>query len=261
MTQLWSIDCAGISHVGCVRSVNEDSWLARPDAGIFAVADGMGGHHRGDLASRMVIDALAALPPAPDARTMREAVENALMTVDQGLQDTEGAGISGSTVVVLLICDWHFAVLWAGDSRLYRDGADGFLQVTRDHSMVQELIDAGDLTPEDARGHRLASRITRAVGAVPDLLLEGTQGALKAGDSFLLCSDGLTRHVDDAELQAVIGAMAPQAAVDRLLQVTLERGAADNVTAVLLRVQALEDAPGPGAGQPGAGTEGNAASL
>jgi protein phosphatase len=240
MTQLWSVDCAGVSHAGLVRNVNEDAWLARPEAGIFAVADGMGGHQRGDLASRMVIDALAALPPAPDARTMRERVELALTGVDRDLQTEEPGDLSGSTVVVLLICGQYFAVLWAGDSRAYHAGADGFVLMTHDHNMAQALVDSGELAPEDARGHRLASRITRAVGAIPDLLLEGTHGELRSGDSFLLCSDGLTRHVDDAEIQAAMEQMGPQEAADHLLELTMARGAGDNVTVVALRVQGLE---------------------
>jgi serine/threonine protein phosphatase PrpC len=241
MTQLWSVDYAGASHVGLVRTINEDAWLARPEAGIFAVADGMGGHQRGGLAARMVIDALAALPPAPDARSMRERVELALAEVDRDLQTTEPGEISGSTVVVLLICERHFAVLWAGDSRAYRAGAGGFELMTRDHNMAQVLVDSGELAPEAARGHRLASRITRAVGAVPDLLLEGMHGELQSGDSFLLCSDGLTRHVEDAEIEAVLAGMEPRAAADHLVELTLARGAGDNVTAVVLRVQGVEE--------------------
>lgn len=241
MTPLWSVECVGVTHVGLVRQVNEDAWLACPETGIFAVADGMGGHQRGDLASRMVIDALAGLPPAPDARTMREQVELALANVDQTLQVDELADVSGSTVVVLLICGRHFAVLWAGDSRAYRAGADGFELMTRDHNMAQVLVDSGELAPEDARGHRLANRVTRAVGVVPELLLEGTQGELSSGDAFLLCSDGLTRHVDDAEIQAALTGMAPQQAADRLIALTLERGAGDNVTVVVLRVSGLEE--------------------
>jgi len=243
MTGFWSLECAGISHVGQVRRVNEDAWLARPEAGLFAVADGMGGHQRGDVASRMVVDALAGLPPAPDARTMRERVEAALAAVNRGLQPVEGKGVSGSTVVVLLLCGRHFAVLWAGDSRVYRAGPDGFVQVTRDHSLAQELVDSGGLAQEDARGHRLSNRINRAVGAAPDLVLEGAQGELKAGDVFLLCSDGLTRHVEDAEIRAALEGLSPRAAADHLLDTTLARGAADNVTAVVLSVRPAEDAP------------------
>ena len=249
MTELWSVECAGISHVGQVRRVNEDAWLARPEAGLFAVADGMGGHQCGDVASRMVVDALAGLPPAPDARTMRERVEAGLAAVNRGLRPVGDQVVSGSTVVVLLLCGRHFAVLWAGDSRVYRAGPDGFAQVTRDHSLAQELVDSGGLAQEDARGHHLSNRITRAVGAAPDLVLDGAQGELKAGDVFLLCSDGLTRHVEDAEIKAALEGMSPQAAADHLLDLTLARGGADNVTAVVLGVRPAEapaaaEAPG-----------------
>jgi serine/threonine protein phosphatase PrpC len=247
MTRLWSFDSAGASHAGCVREVNEDAWLAHSEAGIFAVADGMGGHQRGDTASRMVIEALAALPPAPDPRTLRAQVEAALVDVDRGLQPSGAGDISGSTVVVLLICGRYFAVLWAGDSRLYRAGSGGFQQMTRDHNMAQELVDNGALTQEAARTHRLANRVTRAVGTEPDLMLEGTQGELTTGDVFLLCSDGLTRYVTNAEIQVTLEAMEPKVAADHLVALTLARGAADNVTAVVLRVCAVEDAAVDGA--------------
>ena len=243
MTDLWSVDCAGVSHAGRVRRVNEDAWLARPETGLFAVADGMGGHRRGDIASRMVVDALARLPPAPDARTMRARVEAALVAVNHDLQPSESGGTSGSTVVVLLLCGRHFAVLWAGDSRAYRAGPGGFAQVTRDHSYVQDLIDRGELTREVARIHQSSNLITRAVGAAPNLRLEGTQGELKPGDVFLLCSDGLTRHVEDHEIQRALETLAPRAAADRLLDMTLIRGATDNVTAVALCVRPLDKDP------------------
>jgi protein phosphatase len=239
VTPLWTVECAGASHPGRIRTVNEDAWLARPETGIFAVADGMGGHQRGDVASRMVIDGLARLPPAPDARSMREQVELVLAGVDQDLQSSDPGDVSGSTVVVLLICELHFAVLWAGDSRAYRIGGDGFVLMTRDHNMAQVLVDSGELAPEAARGHRLANRVTRAVGAATDLLLEGTQGELRAGDSFLLCSDGLVRHVEDTEIHTALEQMTPAAAADHLLELTLARGAKDNVTVVVLRVQRL----------------------
>lgn len=242
MTGLWSVECAGISHVGQVRRVNEDAWLARPEAGLYAVADGMGGHRKGDVASRMVVDALAGLPPAPDARAMRESVEAALASVNRGLRPADGRVVSGSTVAVLLLCGRHFAVLWAGDSRVYRAGPDGFAQVTRDHSLAQELVDSGELAQEDARGHPMSNRITRAVGAAEDLVLDGAQGELKPGDAFLLCSDGLTRHVEDAEIGAALERMSPQAAADHLLDTTLARGGADNVTAVVLALRPAEAA-------------------
>lgn len=245
MTELWTVDCAGATHVGKVRSTNEDAWLARPEAGLFAVADGMGGHRRGDLASRMVVDALAALPPAPDARTMREQVETALVTVNRELQPAKGEDVSGSTVVAVLLYEQHFAVLWAGDSRLYRAGLDGLMRMTRDHSIVQSLIDRGGLAPEAAGGHPMASSVTRAVGVAPELVLDGMQAELRAGDVFMLCTDGLTRHVGDGEIQTALESLTPQAAADHLIAMTLDRGARDNVTVVVLKLEQLTDRPLP----------------
>ncbi len=239
MTELWAIESAGVSHVGLKRRVNEDAWMASPEIGLFAVADGMGGHQRGDIASRRVVEALVQLDTAPDARTMRERVEAALAEVNRSLLRDSGGEISGSTVVVLLVCGPHFAVLWAGDSRIYRANGEGFVQLTRDHSAVQELVERGEVRPEEARSHRLANRITRAVGAAPDFVLEGAQGELQPGDAFLLCSDGLTRHVEDAEIHAALDHLPPQQAAERLINLTLARGAVDNVTVVSLRVNSL----------------------
>jgi serine/threonine protein phosphatase PrpC len=250
MSDLWSVDCAGVSHTGHVRRINEDAWLARPETGLFAASDGMGGHRAGEVASRMVIDALAALPAAPDARTMRQQVEGALTGVNRDLHDATGPAICGSTVVVLLLCGPHFAVLWAGDSRAYRAARDGFARVTRDHSLVQQLIEDGTLTPETARHHRLSNRITRAVGSAPALMLEGAQGELKPGDVFLLCSDGLTRHVEDDEIRGVLEGMRPRKAAERLVDLTLARGATDNVTAVVVGVRALDGAAEEAIGMP-----------
>lgn len=239
MSELWMLESAGTSHVGLRRQVNEDAWMARPEAGLFAVADGMGGHQRGDVASRMVVEALAQLGPAPDARTMRESVETALAEVNRHLMPEAGGDISGSTVAVLLISGRHYAVLWAGDSRVYRARGGGFEQLTHDHSAVQELVDRGEVTPEEARGHRLANRITRAVGAARELVLEGAQGELQPGDAFLLCSDGLTRHVEDVEIGAALGTLPPRDAAEQLQALTLARGAADNVTVVSVCVRTV----------------------
>lgn len=242
MTALWQIECEGLSDVGLRRRINEDDWMARPETGLFAVADGMGGHSCGDVASGMIVQALKALEPAPDARTMRARVEAALVQVNRALQAGRGREISGSTVVVLLICGRHYAVLWAGDSRVYRLRQGSFELLTRDHSAVQEMVDRGALTPEAARGHPLSNRITRAVGAAAELALEGAQGELQAEDAFLLCSDGLTRHVEDEEIGAALAGHAPKEAAERLMALTLARGAEDNVTLVSLRVHALAGA-------------------
>jgi len=134
-----------------------------------------------------------------------------------------------STLVVLLARDGHFACLWAGDSRVYLLRGGTLAQVTRDHSLVQELVDAGAITAEEADGHPRANVITRAVGAAEALELDKVSNRLAAGDRFLLCSDGLNKTLSDAELA---GLMADPGPADRLLAEALERRATDNITVV-----------------------------
>lgn len=237
MTGSFRFLCAGASHVGLVRSINEDAWAALPESGLWVVADGMGGHARGDVASRMVVDALRALAVPEDARTLRRAVEEALGAVNGQLQAMSAGGeICGATVVALLAHGRHFLVLWAGDSRAYRLGAGGLACLTRDHSLVQELVERGELDAGEARHHPLGNRITRAVGAAGELVLDAVQGELAAGDVFVLCSDGLTKHLDDAEIGAGLAAATPDEAAAALIERTLARGAGDNVTVLVLAV-------------------------
>jgi type VI secretion system protein ImpM len=218
---------AGASDVGKVRSVNQDSFLERPDAGLWAVADGLGGHNHGEVASRMVCDALADLAPAGNfdetvaaARGLVKEVNTRLRLEAERAQDPIG---SGSTIVALLTQGSRYAVLWAGDSRVYRLRAGRMEQLTSDHS-AGELDESGNAT----------SAITRAVGAESELVLDLHRGHVSAGDRFLLCSDGLTRIVPPTRIQELMGQESTRAAVDCLLQATLEAGAPDNVTVVIV---------------------------
>lgn len=233
---------AGRTHEGCVRRLNEDSFIEAPQLGLWAVADGMGGHEAGEVASRKVVEALAALPaPASGFGFVRD--------VSEALQSANGeliafaaeryADVVGSTVVALLAVDGHYACLWAGDSRgyLFRGGA--LSRLTRDHSLVQELVDKGALTPDEARTSRRGNVITRAVGVDAALELEMAQGPMRLGDVFLLCSDGLTGVLEDGEIAALLARVADlETCAERLVEAALERGAPDNVTAVLVRAEA-----------------------
>jgi serine/threonine protein phosphatase PrpC len=252
MTGALSFASAGLSHVGRVRTVNEDAWLARPELGLWAVADGMGGHARGDLASRTIVEALDRLPHPGDARAHLRAVEVALAEAHAQLQSLAGAAgdICGSTVATLLAFDRHYAVVWAGDSRIYRRRGGRLEQLTRDHSLVQELVDDGRLSPEAAGLHPLRSRITRALGMAGPLLPECRQGELAAGDLFLLCTDGLLAHLDEPAIDALLAGQAPEAAATALVDATLAAGAVDNVTLVLVTADA---APVPDRTWPGQG--------
>jgi serine/threonine protein phosphatase PrpC len=236
MTLGLTLESAGQSHVGRVRTLNEDAWLARPELGIWAVADGMGGHQRGDVASRMIVDALAALPATGDPRALRADVEAAIAGVNGRLREMGGPDtVIGSTVAMLLVHVRHFAVLWAGDSRVYRATEGRFALVSHDHSLVQDLVDRGEIGREEALRHPLSNVVTRAVGAEGDLVLDAVQGELGPGDLFLLCSDGLTKHLADKEIADLVDGDPPDVIAARLVEATLARGAADNVTVLVVR--------------------------
>jgi serine/threonine protein phosphatase PrpC len=225
------------TDVGCVRSVNEDAFLSRPEAGLWVVADGMGGHAAGDFASDCIVRELFSVGmPASGADFQARFMERLARANDAILDHARnlGQGTVGATVVSLLIDGQDYACIWAGDSRIYllRDGV--MAQQTRDHTEVQALLDAGSVTAKEAETWARKNVITRAIGVTrtPDCDVVG--GRLKVGDRFILCSDGLTGHLSDAEITAIVAAHDPQAACDRLIALTLERGAKDNVTVIVL---------------------------
>jgi protein phosphatase/serine/threonine-protein phosphatase Stp1 len=225
---------AGATHAGAVRKRNEDAFVELPESGLWAVADGAGGHGAGDVASAAIADALAGIPPHLGAAELLAQVRLRLAGVHAALQAHPGPGgrTPASTVVALLARSGHFALLWAGDSRGYLLRAGALTRLTRDHSLVQELVDAGALSEAEAERHPQANVITRAVGAPGELVLDKVSGPLHAGDVFLLCSDGLFKEIAEAEIAALLGAgQGPEA----LLAEALRRGARDNVTAVAVR--------------------------
>jgi serine/threonine protein phosphatase PrpC len=226
------------SHVGCRRKVNEDALLARQDLGLWAVADGVGGQMAGDVASAMVVEKLGQAAAGPGIIKRKEAARAAIEDANQALwmMACANRGSLGSTIVALAIGDDRYCCLWAGDSRAYllRDG--NIRQLTRDHSLVQQLVDSGDLDPEAAPNHPNANIITRAVGSAPDIELDSIDGDIRAGDQFLLASDGLTRLMSEDELAAAQDADNLELLADHWVEVALARGAPDNLTFILVRV-------------------------
>lgn len=226
---------AALTHAGRVRAVNEDAVLARPDLGCWAVSDGMGGHAAGDFASRAVVAALAALPaglpPAALMHAARDAVQDAHRRIGAE-SDRQGGAVIGATVVILVVAEAHFLCLWAGDSRLYRLRDGGLEMLSIDHSVVGEMVEAGQLTWEEAERHPDANQITRAVGVGEALALDKRRGEVRPGDRFLLCSDGLTRHVPDAELARLLACGPTEAVAARLIEAALAGGGSDNVSVV-----------------------------
>jgi serine/threonine protein phosphatase Stp1 len=228
----------GRTHVGRVRTLNEDAYLNRPDIGLWAVADGMGGHARGEVASAAVIEALEGVTGFSSAYAFRDGVTRALCGVNDTLvSQTDDAGM-GSTVVTLLAHNGHFACLWAGDSRAYLYRNNALRRLTRDHSLVQEMVEAGALSAEEARSHPRANIITRAVGVRAALCLDDVCGVIEPGDRFLLCSDGLTGAVSDRVIAETMRRAPLEWAAQSLIELALAGGGSDNVTAVLIGVEA-----------------------
>ena len=227
------------THVGRVRRRNEDAYLARPEIGLWAVADGMGGLDAGDLASRTVIDALKSIGRASSAAELLAWCEQRVVTANRVLHDLgrRRDGIIGTTIAVLLVYESRFACVWSGDSRIYLVRDRAIVLQSRDHTEVQELIAEGRLSPEEARTWPRRNVVTRAIGVSHDVELEMRDGLLQAGDAFVLCSDGLTAHVKDHEILQEVMTRASQPACDALIELTLARGAADNVTVVVARYQ------------------------
>ncbi|MET0293372.1 MAG: protein phosphatase 2C domain-containing protein [Phenylobacterium sp.] len=230
---------AGRTHRGCVRELNEDAILEAPQYGLWAVADGMGGMSAGDVASRAVIDALAAPDQASDRRRhLAEALHRTNARLLDYAADI-GAGAVGATVAALSVQDGAYDIAWAGDARGYLLRAGKLERLTRDHSLVQDLVDQGVMTPAEARRSRRRNIVTRAIGADPVLELDLRQGQVAAGDLFLLCSDGLSGVIEDHELAHQLAQGGDLARLaDALVELSLHRGAPDNVSLVLVRAEA-----------------------
>ncbi len=242
---------AARSDVGMIRAGNEDSFHSNADetGGIFIVADGMGGHAAGEVASEMAVeilrDQLAALRDLHD-RNAADKVMNALRGANLAIYnrtvtETDKQGM-GTTASVLIISGRRYLIGQVGDSRIYllRDGA--LRQLTKDHSYVQEQVDAGFLTPEQARYHPYSNVITRCVGASDDVDPDTFAGEAREGDLFLVASDGLTGMVDDRRLHQLLSSRAePQRIVDSLIAEANGRGGLDNITAILVLVRKTDE--------------------
>jgi serine/threonine protein phosphatase PrpC len=233
-----AFECISRTDVGLRRKVNEDSLLVRTERGLWAVADGMGGHEGGDVASAKVTEALMHLPVAYGLDSVIDNAIVALKRVNKELiamATGQAQRTIGSTVVGLAIAGGRYRCFWAGDSRAYLLRGEEIIQLTRDHSLVQDLVSAGMLEPEEAEDHPNSNIITRAVGVAEDLKIDTVDGDVRPGDQFLLASDGLTRLVNAAELAATLSSYGPADAADRLIETVLARGAPDNVSLIIAK--------------------------
>jgi serine/threonine protein phosphatase PrpC len=230
------IESSTLTHQGCVRKENQDGFCARERDGLWAVADGMGGHEGGEWASARLVEALDGVEVPADLDEAGEGVADAIRAANDAIAAEAGrrGRQMGTTVVALLVRERRWLVLWVGDSRAYRLRDGAFAQLSRDHSQVQEMVDRGLLAPEQAAGHPMSHILSRAVGAPGPLEIDRAEGEVKPGDVFLLCSDGLHNYVDAKEIAHQLGRGSPGRALDALVALTLDAGAPDNVTAIAI---------------------------
>lgn len=231
---------AARTDTGKVRARNEDAFLALPEQGLWVVADGMGGHQNGALASRLIVEQLAE-PSTGDLPLRLHELRKRLHALNRrlGQELTVTAAhpdpVIGSTVVALLIEGDRAACVWAGDSRCYLWRGSRLYQLSRDHSLLQQLIDEQQLSPSEAARHPAAHALTRAIGASDELKLEILELDVLPSDAFLLCSDGLYQDVSVDDLGAALNLPSPQLTLNRLFQLALDGPARDNLSAVVIR--------------------------
>jgi len=245
--------CAGRTDVGVVRSGNEDNYLMVPEQAVFIVADGMGGHAAGEVASEMAVRIIAqqlgdvrGLDENSASHQIREAIREANAQIfDRTLTEHDKRGM-GTTATALVLMGPRYLIGQVGDSRAYLLRNGKLVQLTKDHSYVQEQVDAGYLTPEDARTHPYSNVITRCVGANEDVVPDTYLGTLRVGDVFLLASDGLTGMIDDPRLHELLDSSRdPQELSDKLVAEANRLGGLDNITVIVVRIDSVENGPAP----------------
>jgi serine/threonine protein phosphatase PrpC len=226
-------DTASRTHVGKVREINEDRVLMQSEAGLWAIADGMGGHSLGDQAAAEIMRALGSMNCATPGQ---QAIGAALQLAnDATLELAQKAGVTcGSTVAGICISNDDCMVFWVGDSRVYRLRGDSLVRLTRDHSFVQQLTDAGVMTERQARADPRSSIITRALGIAPIVEVDIVWTDVLTGDLFLICSDGLSDMIDDAGILAMIACGDPEDMTDRLIRAALAAGGTDNISVAVI---------------------------
>jgi type VI secretion system protein ImpM len=233
---------SALSTMGKVRDLNEDAYLEKPESGIWAVADGMGGHLAGDEAAKSIVDGLGAIAPVDSIDELSAEVTACLKDTNNKLIRQAGENnpdqIMGSTVVVMLAVGSHCASLWAGDSRLYRWRNGLLSQLTRDHTMAAEIGFQDPPSPEASAADAQHNIVTRALGAEPELELDTLFFEARGDDIYLLCSDGLTKEASPQEITAIISGPDCAESSQALIDLAMQRGARDNVTVVVVVAEA-----------------------
>lgn len=231
------------TDTGRVRSHNEDSHLSRPDFGLWVVADGMGGHDAGDFASQSITQEAASVGLSSSLTDLEARFMERLSRANESIRrksESLGGVTVGATLVALLIHEDQQACIWSGDSRIYRLRDGQLQQLTEDHTEVQSLVSSGAISKEEARVWPRRNIITRAIGVTEVPHCDLRTDRVRVDDAFLLCSDGLTEHLTDQDLSDLMARhdLHAQAICNALIAQTLERGAKDNVTCIMVRCHA-----------------------
>jgi serine/threonine protein phosphatase PrpC len=230
---------ASATDVGTVRTVNEDAVLERPEIGLWVVADGMGGHDAGNVASRMVVESLTDMQKPDALNDYVTTIEDCILGANQRLLEYSeimlDGRIVGSTFIGLMIYGQVGVCLWMGDSRLYRYRGQELVQLSRDHSQVSELLQAGAITEEEAANHPESNVITRAVGTSDEPYIDLDVFDVQIGDTFLLCSDGLYNAVNKETIARHLTGNDTGAMVSGLIDSALDNGASDNVSVIAIK--------------------------
>lgn len=234
-TSHFNWNSVGATHVGLVRQSNEDAFLELGDSSLWVVADGMGGHYQGALASQMVIDEFRNFAPAAQLADTVDELEDRLMTANWRCFNTghDQGQIMGSTAALLYAANGYCFALWAGDSRIYRLRDGALEQLTEDHSLVHDMVKMGHLSAAEAQQHPSSNIITRAVGVAEELFVDAEYFSVQHGDRFLLCTDGLNRDSSDAEIMEILVGTEASEACKQLIDLALHRGGYDNVTTIV----------------------------
>lgn len=227
-------------HVGNHRTSNQDALFSNDNCGLWVVADGMGGHEAGEIASQTIVQTIANLSQSGSSNSHLQNICSMLEDVNQQLfeQNQDNERTVGSTIALLQADQEHANFIWMGDSRIYLLREHTLQQLTTDHSYVQALINQGKLTADEAEQHQRKNIITRAIGVAAECEIEIGQQTLQAGDVFLLCSDGLYNEISQQELLAILDYSEPEQAINTLAELCLSREAKDNVSFILVEIQA-----------------------
>jgi serine/threonine protein phosphatase PrpC len=232
-------DSFGGTHQGRVRPINEDRFLSRGDAGVFVVADGMGGHSHGDIASSAIVqsvnDHIASVSHSEQITRFAQSIIHANDAI-RDISQTNGNIMIGSTMAGLVVSEDRFSVLWTGDSRVYLLRDYKIRQLTTDHTEAELFLRKGTISAEQAENWPRKNIIVHAIGVDDQPHIETTNGATRPGDVFVLCSDGLTKHLIDEEIRVVALSNSAKAACVEMIRLTLERGGTDNVSIIVVKL-------------------------